>query len=285
MTQNKLNKNMGSLLSSDLNSSCGIDSIQSIDNILTDMIFPNQDPLTNSEIMAINNVPNNTLTYVKSRTDNMISMLEVRPTNPKGCAKCGSGNIIIYSHGNGENLDTVQSFLYWLANTYSVIAISYDYIGYGASKGRPSEEGCYEAANTIINHVCELNPTKNVLLIGLSLGTGVVMEYISQTGWTKPVLLMAAYKSIPRVLSDTSLTRLFLMHNNFDSINKIHKTKCPILFMHGKSDELIKWQHTRDLHNALPNKKFDPIYYENAGHNDLYNKITMNVIHTLFSNF
>lgn len=259
--------------------SCNIDSIDYVDRQITSMIFPNPTYMTIAEIENLGKLPNYKFTYVTSANKNNISMLEIIPDY------CVSNKIIIYSHGNGENLYTLNSFMKELANFLKVPVIGYDYIGYGASKGKPSEIGCYESIHTIVNYVKHKNPKKEILLMGMSLGTGVVMEYITKTGWIKPVLLIATYKSIPRVIYDNSSIGSLVKHNHFDNINKIQKAKCPILFIHGKNDTLISCHHTVDLHDALPNKKFPPLYIDKAGHNDILKYLNKKIFNDLFENF
>ncbi len=259
--------------------SCGIDSFSSIDNQITTTLFPNPAHITTAEIENLGKLPNYKFSYVTSTNKNKISMLEIKPDF------CINNKIIVYSHGNGENLYTIHAFMSELANSLNVPIIVYDYIGYGASQGIPSEGGCYESIHTVVDYVIKSNPKKEVLLIGTSLGTGVVTEYITSTNWTKPVLLMAAYKSIPRVVADSFMIGWFFRHNHFDSINKIHKAKCPILFIHGKSDTLIPYQHSVDLYKELPNKKFTPLYYDGIGHNNILSVLTYDVFNKLFKEF
>lgn len=260
-------------------SSCGLDSISSVDDMITDVLFRNPTFMTTKQIHDLGSYPNNKMIFVTSKNGNNISMIEIMPT------KNVTNKLIIYSHGNGENLYTAYKMLAGLSNSLKIPVISYDYIGYGISSGRPSEEGCYESIHTIVDYVLNIYPNKEILLIGLSLGTGVVIEYITKTNWKHPVLLLSAYKSIPRVVTDSCFVDLLLKHNHFDSIKKIDKAVCPILFMHGKNDELISYHHTEDLYNMLPNKKFTPLYFDDIGHDDILTKLTHDIFNSLYKEF
>ena len=80
---------------------------------------------------------------------------------------------IIYSHGNGEDIGTLEDLLQsWKEPEWEIIA--FDYPGYGLSEGKPSESGCYEAISVVYEHLVEtLNRDSNrVIAWGRSLGTG-----------------------------------------------------------------------------------------------------------------
>lgn len=63
-------------------------------------------------------------------------------------------------------------------------SVSYDYIGYGMSEGEPSEENCLKSLSLVVDYY---NNYKE-LLIGQSLGTGVVVDYVSTNEWTLPII-------------------------------------------------------------------------------------------------
>ena len=58
------------------------------------------------------------------------------------------------------------------------------------------------------------------------------------------------------------------MKYHFDSVGKINKVKCPVLFLHGSNDDLIPPSHSFLLSNSFTgNKKL--VIVEGGGHNDL----------------
>jgi fermentation-respiration switch protein FrsA (DUF1100 family) len=54
--------------------------------------------------------------------------------------------------------------------------------------------------------------------------------------------------------------------------------KCPIKIFHGCNDNIIDIQHSKDLFEQIPNKKYKPTFIQNADHNDIINKIDLNEI-------
>lgn len=257
----------------------GIDSCQSVDTAITNALFPNPSYISKTEIINLNDRAYHDLSYVTSKTGKNISMLKIVPNR-----QTQSDKMIIYSHGNAENLYLLSPFLQYLSNEFGIPVVSYDYIGYGITEGVPSEEGCYESIETIVNNQLKLNPNAKIMLMGQSLGTGVIIDYISKNNWKYPVMLISSYKSIPRVIVDMPIESL-LKHNKFNSINKIDQTVCPIKFLHGKNDTLISYHHTVDLFDRLPNKKFKPSYFENIGHNDIIDVLTTELINEVLNSF
>ena len=116
-----------------------------------------------------------------------------------------------------------------------------------------------------------------ILLVGQSLGTGIVVDYISkqQNKWSNPVILISPYKSIPKIITQYNLIEFLICKNKFCTYDKIIKTICPIKIFHGCIDNLIPISHSEELFELTPNKSIQPTWFDNTGHNDILNKIDM----------
>jgi fermentation-respiration switch protein FrsA (DUF1100 family) len=66
---------------------------------------------------------------------------------------------------------------------------------------------------------------------------------------------MSAYTSIKGIISDFFFTAgkfaSWLLKERFNNIEYIENVKCPALFIHGKADKLISYQHSKTLANKL----------------------------------
>jgi hypothetical protein len=141
---------MGSLFSSNENNSCGIDSIPSVDRIITDLVFVPPKVFSKENIMSyFNALEECTLLYITSKKGSNISTIEITPIKNKYPNK-----LIIYSHGNAEDIYLSYEFYNSLSNMLGIKVVGYDYNGYGLTEGVPSEEGCYDALDGIVyeNH-------------------------------------------------------------------------------------------------------------------------------------
>lgn len=241
-------------------------SAQSVDDRIEQMIYyPPAIPPSNFN--SLNNERSEffTLTTI---SNNQIGVVIVHPKN------INSTKYLVFSHGNGSDIYTMYDYFVCLSNMLQVNVVGYDYVGYGISRNvRPSETGCYESMECIMNYLLnnrKISP-RNIYLMGQSLGTGVVVDYIAKHDWRNPVILISPYKSICRVVSDTSCIKPI---DKFTSLDKLKKVNCPIKVFHGMNDEVINVAHGVAIYHNLNNKKFPPVWFTNTGHNDILHKIS-----------
>ena len=83
-----------------------------------------------------------------------------------------------------------------------------------------------------------------IFICGRSLGTSPSI-YLSSHRNPKALFLISAFKSIINI--PNKFARLFV-EDIFKSINYIEEIKCPILFIHGKADNLISYNHSKELY-------------------------------------
>ena len=172
---------------------------------------------------------------------------------------------VIFSHGNGEDLGNLESFLAYFGSD-STEMIAYDYPGYGLSDGKPSEEGCYDAVEAVYDYVLnqlDRNPEK-IIMWGRSLGTGPSL-YLSSRRKVGGLILETPFLSAFR--SATGITML-----PWDRFRNVHYTggvTCPSLVIHGNLDEVVPFRQGREIFRQLPEpKQFFKV--ECGQHNDLW---------------
>jgi pimeloyl-ACP methyl ester carboxylesterase len=185
--------------------------------------------------------------------------------------------LVIYSHGNAENLLHCAQTIRELSKALKVDVISYDYSGYGLNRAdtfERSEEGVNLTLQTIYNAMVDPSSSynykpENVVLLGYSLGSGPSVYLASTLGKTKGSLrglvLFGAYSSILDVVEDSThkkVTNLF--SNRWNSVEHIVAVNCPILILHGQSDGLINVKHAQRLKHA--NRRAKLVIMPNIGH-------------------
>ena len=258
-----------------LSSKSGIDSIGSVDTTINQVLFPA--PATHPDkIRSLAKLPYTTLDTVVSESGINVSVLTIVPESME------YKKTVIWSHGNGCDVYTSYDYLHQFCNDFGVRVVCYDYPGYGLTPGKADEESCVECLATVVETVADTDPyadtvvvDKDMLLVGQSLGTGVVINHITGrgAGWRSPVILISPYKSIPRVLTDTSAVESCVSKYRFATHSKISAVKCPVKIFHGERDTLIDIAHARDLYDALPDKTLGPVWIPDADHNDILGKI------------
>ena len=172
---------------------------------------------------------------------------------------------VIFSHGNGEDLGNLESFLAYFGSD-STEMIAYDYPGYGLSDGKPSEEGCYDAVEAIYDYVVnqlDRNPEK-IIMWGRSLGTGPSL-YLASRRKVGGLILETPFLSAFR--SATGIT--MLPWDRFRNVDYTGGVTCPSLVIHGTLDEVVPFRQGREIFRQLPEpKQFFKV--EGGQHNDLW---------------
>ncbi len=172
---------------------------------------------------------------------------------------------ILFSHGNAEDIGTATSFLKELSrDRFSVFA--YDYRGYGTSEGKPSEKNSYrdiDAAYDYLTGELKISPEK-IIVHGRSLGGAVSIDLASRKT-CGGLIIESSFVSAFRVLTNYKI----FPFDKFSSLSKINRVKCPILFIHGKKDNIIAFWHGEMLF-AAANEPKHSFWIYNAGHNNVF---------------
>ncbi|AGC01951.1 Alpha/beta hydrolase family protein [Acanthamoeba polyphaga moumouvirus] len=239
-----------------------------IDDSIDEMIFmpPGYDSYVYNEL----NTEYSKLYILKTKRDHNVPMVQIRPYH-----NCFPKKYIVFSHGNASDIYSMFTYLRQLSNDLNVGILAYDYVGYGLSREeKPSEQKCYDSIETVINFLLDEYKLdkKNIYLVGQSLGTGIVMDYVSKNEWDTPIIIISPYKSICRVVLDTSCVRPI---DKFRTINKLGDITCPVKIFHGENDQLINISHAKEIYENLFDQSFEPVWLPNTDHNDILEKITI----------
>jgi fermentation-respiration switch protein FrsA (DUF1100 family) len=164
---------------------------------------------------------------------------------------------VLFFHSNGGNVSTHQLWWHVLHSTGANV-LALDYRGYGESGGTPSESGLYmdgaAAYQYLVNtlHV----PPKNIILYGFSLGSAVAIDLASK-GRCAGLIVEGAPLSIAAVGQEEYpfLPVALIVHNRFDSAEKISMVTCPILFLHGRGDLTVPLHQAQELYKLAHEPK------------------------------
>ncbi len=176
-----------------------------------------------------------------------------------------AAHTILFSHGNAEDIGHIEPFVRLLRDQGFAV-LTFDYRGYGLSKGFPSEEKSYKDIDAAYDYLVNdrMIPAERIILHGRSLGGGVVLDIATR----KPaggLILESTFTSAARVLTRIKV----LPFDKFDNISKITAVACPVLVIHGKMDNTIPFHHGEELY-AAANEPKTHLWIENAGHNNLF---------------
>lgn len=174
---------------------------------------------------------------------------------------------LLYSHGNAADLGQMYELFVELSVQLRVNLIGYDYSGYGQSTGKPSECNTYadiEAAYRCLEEKYGVKE-EDVVLYGQSVGSGPTVDLAARLPLLRAVVLHSPILSGLRVMYPVKRTYWFDIYKNIDKIGMVN---CPVLIMHGTSDEVVDFSHGKQLWE-LCKEKYEPLWLKGGGHCNL----------------
>lgn len=198
--------------------------------------------------------------YLKTKSGIRIACARRTPAKPNGL-------VVLYSHGNGEDIGNLGPLLDEVSEK-GIQILAYDYPGYGLSGGEPSEAGCYEAIDAVYEHLTDEvgGEAGRIVVWGRSLGTGPSC-YLASTSEVGGLLLETPFLSAFRTVTEIPV----LPWDRFRNLGRVQDINCPSLVIHGKLDEVIPFRQGRKIHRELPQPK-SFLEIPTASHNDLQSK-------------
>ena len=129
---------------------------------------------------------------------------------PAGIVPClylpyrkGSSKVMLYFHGNAEDVGTAYDFLRTLQRSVHVHILAVEYPGYGIYRGTATEERVLADAESVFMFLTEELewPAEHVIIAGRSIGSGPACHLASRY---RPcaLLLISAFTSVRAAVRD-----------------------------------------------------------------------------------
>jgi fermentation-respiration switch protein FrsA (DUF1100 family) len=178
--------------------------------------------------------------------------------------------VLLFMHGNAGNithrLESIDRF-----HRLGLSVLIFDYRGYGASEGRPSENGTYLDAQAAWRHLVddrEVAPGR-IVLFGRSLGAAVAAWLAART---RPAALIveSGFTSVPDLAARHYwyLPVRTLSRFDYDTRAHVRRIACPLLVVHSADDEIAPFAHGEAIFAAGPEPK--SFLRLSGGHNDAF---------------
>jgi uncharacterized protein len=184
-------------------------------------------------------------------------------------ARPTSDRVLIYFSGNSGNLSYLIPELMDLADL-DINVLGAGYRGFGKSTGRPSEKGIYTDGRAALQNVLEQRGFRKnqVILMGFSIGTTVAVQIAQEHSLGGLILVtpLTSGRDMARIHGYGPLT--LFVGKIFDNLSKIDKIRCPLLILHGTSDEVVPLSMGRRIYAAACRPK-QMVVIEGGRHNDL----------------
>lgn len=184
----------------------------------------------------------------------------------------GKDTIIIYLHGNGENIYSVvkSGLLERIGSLCDFIAI--DYPGYGSSVGKPSEASLI--MSTVYYAILAEMNNKKIVLMGYSLGGAVALQTAKYNIDLSTIILISTFSDLKTQIKELSpfgkhVSEEFYLTNSYKGQDVATQINVPVLILHGTKDTIVKPYHAKELEKRL----LFSIHREiESGHNDIFSK-------------
>lgn len=175
--------------------------------------------------------------------------------------------VFLICHGNAGNISHRLGLCGGLLATGASVFV-FDYRGYGQSEGRPGEQGTYRDAQAAHAWLRQKGfRGEHVIGFGESLGGGVASE-IALRETLGGIALLSTFTSIPDIGTEWFpwLPVRWINSIKYDTRSKLARVSVPVLVMHSREDQLIRFHHAEKNFAAANEPK---LFCELSGpHND-----------------
>lgn len=199
-------------------------------------------------------------------------------------------NILIYSHGNAENLQHAKMLQRLLYDDLKVDVVVYDYPGYGLNTYDIDERNA-DGFNITLESVIDQLTTEykydvsNMIFMSYSLGTGPSLHNVDRLCTQKrtppkAVITMGAFTSIKSLIQEhTNKLISDVFEERWDCekyMKTMHSNNVPTLIIHGERDTLIPVKHAKRFSEINPDAKL--VLSPTSGHTTLiYSPIVQSI--------
>lgn len=177
--------------------------------------------------------------------------------------------VVLVLHGNAGNIAGRIGYLQpFHAMGYSVLLV--DYRGYGASSGRPSEEGTYRDARAAWQWLIArgIKPAQ-IVVLGESLGGAVAAELAARVQ-PRALILVASFTGLRELGAEIYpwLPVRLISRFRYDTLEHLQRYHGPVLIAHSRDDEIVPYVHGERLHAAAIGEK--TLIGLRGGHNEAF---------------
>jgi pimeloyl-ACP methyl ester carboxylesterase len=153
---------------------------------------------------------------------------------------------VLLCHGNAGNISSRLDMCAALLET-GVNVFVFDYRGFGLSEGRPSEEGTYLDAQAAHQWLQQKRfRGDHIIAFGESLGGGIASELALREP-LGGLVLQSTFSCMTDIGTELFpwLPVRWLSTIKYDTYSKLPRLNIPVLVMHSREDELVRFHHSQ----------------------------------------
>ncbi|HLZ46739.1 MAG TPA: alpha/beta hydrolase [Gemmatimonadales bacterium] len=180
---------------------------------------------------------------------------------------------LLWFYGNGETIGAIWPILRDFRPRHAALLVV-DYPGYGASDGRTSEAGIYEAGDLAYRALSSRPEVDShrIYVYGRSLGSAVA-THVAATHAIAGLILESPFNSARGMAArHYGIFPRFLVRLRLDNLGRMPQIHRPTLIFHGTADALVPMKMGREVAAAAGGGggPVEFIMIEGADHNDTY---------------
>jgi fermentation-respiration switch protein FrsA (DUF1100 family) len=182
----------------------------------------------------------------------------------------GRSPAVLVCNGNAGNRSLRAPLAAALARA-GLAVLLFDYRGFAANPGRPTEEGLAADARAALAYLAarpEVDPAR-LVYFGESIGAAVALRLATERP-PAALVLRSPFASLAEIGRRFYpwLPVSLLLADRYDSLGQVGRLAAPLLVVAGERDRIVPAAHSRRLFDAAPEpKRF--VLLPGADHNDL----------------
>ena len=239
-----------------------------------ELVFPNQDRADALKHVRQHSGITCEIKLVRTKRKQSIPLFHFR------CP--GATTTLLWSHANAMDCGEMYFFFVEFAARLRVNLLAYDYSGYGAASGEPTESNANADALAVYNYIVSagVDVARQLVLYGQSIGSAPTLylatkQKVAATVLHTPILSGLRFLIPPStgccsVGGCCSPVCMYALCDPFPNFRRIRRVTAPVLLIHGTADRTVDCSHTMTLYEKLPPQhRREPYIIEGAGHENV----------------
>ena len=167
---------------------------------------------------------------------------------------------VLFCHGNSSNISSrahLAAVAVW--RDLGLSCAVFDYRGFGASSGFPSERGTYLDVEAVWDYLVRQRsiPPREIAVWGRSLGGGPASHLALRQPRCRILVLESTFISMHRLVFRLVplLPAPLALRVRYPVRERVRRLRCPLLVMHSPQDETVPFSHGLAIIRAAPGPK------------------------------
>lgn len=176
-----------------------------------------------------------------------------------------SNTMVLYLHGNAENISSHSRSIYWLVRE-GVSVLALDYRGYGASQGEALMPSVLQDIEAAAAWMRQQYPHKRLVVLGQSIGAALAIDFVAaaQERYDIDALVVDApftgFAAVARSALSSNLVGWLIwpltvfIPSDWDPEKAAGKIRIPVLIMHSPDDQVIPYKQGQKIYEILTHR-------------------------------